>query len=258
MAFQNNRRKYFDTEMTNRTMHPAVAFLRDSLANGALTVAELEGKARAAGLLSGRKRIQHSKPFKKAKKLLGIKSIRDGFGRGGNWAWFMPPKAAPERRPVLNACRDTNEEISFTGALPDKTVASSESGSVVQQWLEAIQRLDYLRCPAAVPPIRWHLFLGDCHSFLNSSQNWAERAAALGWNALALFGCHSARPLEHLGSAGLLWAINGGKIVELHRDWAVIERAPDRSRRIHYRRSQHKANIALPWNAARDAQSDRR
>jgi hypothetical protein len=34
----------------------------------------------------------------------------------------------------------------------------------------------------------------------------------------------------HLGSAGLLWAINGGKLVELHRDWAVIELPVNRSR----------------------------
>jgi hypothetical protein len=34
----------------------------------------------------------------------------------------------------------------------------------------------------------------------------------------------------HLGSAGLLWAINGGKLLELHRDWAVIELPVNRQR----------------------------
>jgi hypothetical protein len=29
----------------------------------------------------------------------------------------------------------------------------------------------------------------------------------------------------HPGGAGLLWAIQGGRLVELHRDWAVIELA---------------------------------
>jgi hypothetical protein len=42
--------------------------------------------------------------------------------------------------------------------------------------------------------------------------------------------CHRSRPLGHLGSAGLLWVINGGKLIELHRAWAAIERAGDRSR----------------------------
>jgi hypothetical protein len=41
---------------------------------------------------------------------------------------------------------------------------------------------------------------------------------------MALFGCAPKRPLDYSGSAGLVWAINGGRLVELHRDWAVIER----------------------------------
>jgi transposase len=57
----------------------------------------------------------------------------------------------------------------------------------------------------------------------------------------------SRRPLERLGNAGLLWAINGGRLVELHRDWAVIERASDRSRQVHHRERPKAANITLPW-----------
>jgi hypothetical protein len=47
-----------------------------------------------------------------------------------------------------------------------------------------------------------------------AKENWAERAAELGWHDLELFGC-CRRPLERLGNAGLLWAINGGRLVEL-------------------------------------------
>jgi hypothetical protein len=46
---------------------------------------------------------------------------------------------------------------------------------------------------------------------------WAERAAKLGWDAVALFH----RPLDRPGSAGLLGALNGGRLVELHRDWSA-------------------------------------
>jgi hypothetical protein len=46
----------------------------------------------------------------------------------------------------------------------------------------------------------------------NDSENWAERAARLGWDAMALFGCAPKRPLDYSGSAGLLWAINGGRL----------------------------------------------
>jgi hypothetical protein len=47
---------------------------------------------------------------------------------------------------------------------------------------------------------------------------------------MALFGCAPKRPLAYLGSAGLLWAINGGRLLELHRDWAVIACTPPSAR----------------------------
>jgi len=49
------------------------------------------------------------------------------------------------------------------------------------------------------------------------------RAVDLGWDAQALFGCHPARPLDHLKGAGLLWRLSGGRIVAMYADWAVIE-----------------------------------
>ena len=53
---------------------------------------KLEAKARAAGLLGDKQQIQHAKTFISAKKSLGIKSTRNGFGAGGKWAWFLPPE----------------------------------------------------------------------------------------------------------------------------------------------------------------------
>jgi hypothetical protein len=233
-----------------RSPNAITDFLYRALAGGALGVEELEIKARATGLLGERQQIQHAKAFKKAKKAVGIRSIRAGFGSSGKWAWLMPPQTATEIDPVANAHLDTNEQTSLSDAeLSGQRVVASESRSIVHEWIEGVQRLDYVRSPTAIPLIRWHLFLGDCHSFLSSPENWAERAAALGWNALALFGCYRTRPLEHLGSAGLLWAVNGGTLVELHRDWAVIERRQDKSQHVHHRRSPLAENIALPWGA---------
>jgi hypothetical protein len=234
--------------MIIRSSSPIVDFLQRSLVGGAVGVPELEVKARAAGLLGERQQIQHAKAFKKGKKALGIQSIRNGFGSGGEWKWLMPQQAAPEIGSVANSDLATNIQRPVRDSeLPGKSFAVSESPFVVQRWLGGVQRLDYVRSPPAVPPIRWQLFLGDCHSFLSSSEKWAERAAALGWNALALFGCHRTRPLEYLGSAGLLWAINGGKLAQLHREWAVIERRNDKSRQIFHRRRQDEVMITFPW-----------
>jgi hypothetical protein len=90
----------------------------------------------------------------------------------------------------------------------------------------------------------------DCRAFL-SSPEWAWKAGRLGWDAMALFGCAPKRPLDYLGGAGLVWAINGGRLLELHRDWAVIDIPVHGSQRIFYRRNVDAAKISLPW-ARRD------
>jgi hypothetical protein len=48
-------------------------------------------------------------------------------------------------------------------------------------------------------------------------------------------------------SAGLIWAINGGRLVEVRRDWAVIDVPVHRSQRVFYRRNVHAAKITLSW-----------
>ena len=79
----------------------------------------------------------------------------------------------------------------------------------------------------------------------------AEREERLGWGAYELFGCRPTRPLEYLGIAGLLWAVNGGRIVELRRDWATVEH-PRTGKQITFtQRRTRGASLVLPWNAAR-------
>jgi len=114
-------------------------------------------------------------------------------------------------------------------------------------WVDGIARLDYHRVPTTVPLHRWRQFVDDCHRFVSSPENWADRAAELGWNDQALFACYRNRPLEYIGSAGLLWTVNGGRLLELYRDWAAIERAEDRSRRVYHSRRLDAANVTLPW-----------
>jgi hypothetical protein len=114
-------------------------------------------------------------------------------------------------------------------------------------WIDGVARLEHHRPLTDIPPHRWRQFLSDCNKFLTGGENWAGRAAELGWNAATLFGCHRARPLAHPGGAGLLWAIQGGRLVELHRDWAVIELAANGSRHVFERRRVDAGNVTLPW-----------
>jgi hypothetical protein len=228
--------------------HKAAAvadFLQRALVAGSMSVAQLEAIARAAGLLGKRQQIQHARTFKKAKKSLGIRSIRDGFGSKGKWAWLLPVKPATKlvNRPKDTAtCEQARSAVVNLNGLPAELLG----GRIPPHWVDGIARLESHRVPKEVPAHRWRQFISDCHTFLVAKENWAERAAGHGWNDLELFGC-CPRPLERLGNAGLLWAINGGRLVELHRDWAVIERASDRSRHVHQRERPKAANITLPW-----------
>jgi hypothetical protein len=201
-------------------------FLRKGLAKGPVLVSDLEVMARGTGLLLSGQCITHAKLFKRAKKSLGIRSVRNGFGSAGEWLWLLEKPPAP---PVT--------------ASPSVVVSR-----VPSSWIEGIARLEGHRPPTDIPAHRWRQFLGDCNNFLTSSENWAERAADLGWDAVALFGCRRHRPLVHLGSAGLLWAINGGRILELHRGWAVFELPPNGSQRVFNRRRLDAANVTLPWD----------
>jgi hypothetical protein len=203
-------------------------FLRDALAVDALGVPELEARARAAGLLGERQSITDAKVFKRAKKSLGIRSRRTGFGVRSQWLWQIPRQSEASIEPELGPC-------------PEPRVA------IPIDWVQGVACLAPDRPPNDVPRHRWRQFVDDCRNFLSPSENWAEHAARLGWDAMALFGCAPKRPLDYSGSAGLLWAINGGRLLELHRNWAVIDVPVHRSQRIFYRRNVDAAKITLPW-----------
>lgn len=98
--------------MTSRSLEAVVAeFLRNVLASDALGGPKLEARARAAGLLGEGQRITHAKVFKRTKKFLGIKSVRNGFGDGGEWLWRL------ERRPA--------SPVSITSPHPDQGLTTA-------------------------------------------------------------------------------------------------------------------------------------
>jgi hypothetical protein len=232
--------------MTDRR-HSAgvVAFLENVLADHGLCVPELEVMARAAGLLGQRQSITHAKVFKKAKKSLGIRSVRNGFGDAGEWLWRLERQpASPVSKPLAQP--PLSIEDTYAEAL-EEVPADMRARRIPSSWIDGVARLEHHRPLTDIPPHRWRQFLSDCNKFLTGGENWAGRAAELGWNAATLFGCHRARPLAHPGGAGLLWAINGGRLVELHRDWAVIELAANGSRRVFERRRVDAGNVTLPW-----------
>jgi AAA domain-containing protein len=66
----------------------AIEFLRIVLASGPLKVAEIEREARDARLLSGNQDISQAKPFRAARKVLGVLTTKAGMADG--WIWALP------------------------------------------------------------------------------------------------------------------------------------------------------------------------
>jgi hypothetical protein len=110
-------------------------------------------------------------------------------------------------------------------------------GGAPRIWAEALARLDPTKPPIDVPPPRWLRFIDDCGRFLD--QGWAPKAAALGWGPLDLFGCDRERPFVRVDHKGLLWLLNGGSIVQMHRDRATIKTQGGAQQT--YRRDQSKS-----------------
>jgi hypothetical protein len=173
--------------------HNAVAvadFLQRALVGGALDVTQLQEMARTVGLLGKQQQIQHAKAFKKAKRSLGIQSIREGFGSTGKWAWLLPAKPQPakndaDRTNDANTREQARSVVANLNGLPEELL----SGRIPPHWVDGIARLESHQGPSAVPAHRWRQFINDCHTFLLAKENWAERAAGHGWNDLELFGC---------------------------------------------------------------------
>ena len=225
---------------------------------GGVSPRELEVKAREAGLLGRLQSISHAKLFKEAKKNLGIRSVRTGFGQSGKWLWgYGLPPAPATASPVQLSKAGLGTANTYPAASCGIGHAQASHGRATPEscvpwaWTKGVARLDYHHAPAGIRLHQWRQFLDDCTRFLASTRNGAARAATLGWDTYAVFGCGPAHPLEHLGTTGLLWAVNGGSILELHRGWAILE-VPGRESLITYNRLRSDtSNGRLPWELTR-------
>jgi hypothetical protein len=110
------------------------------------------------------------------------------------------------------------------------------------------QALDHLdrRCPDHIEAKRWQQCIIDAQRFLAS---WGDKALALGWTADELFGLYSpaARPhpsysrLSRYDHTGLLWLLQGRRVIALTANTAVIARHREGPSPIENYASQHSA-----------------
>jgi hypothetical protein len=122
-----------------------------------------------------------------------------------------------QRRELVTAAQDDT----WTDAQEERAAIIEYDGGAPRAWAEALARLDPANPPADVPLPRWQQFIDDCGRFLDLG--WANQAEAFGWGPRDLFGCDRERPLARYDHMGLLWMIQGGKLVALTAQTATID-----------------------------------
>jgi hypothetical protein len=89
-------------------------------------------------LLGEGQRITHAKVFKKAKKFLDIKSVRNGFGDGGEWLWRL------ERRPASPVSKPISIEDTYAEALDlEEGPADVRARRIPSSWIDGVARLEH-------------------------------------------------------------------------------------------------------------------
>jgi hypothetical protein len=111
--------------------------------------------------------------------------------------------------------------LSWSDAKEERVAIVEFDGKVSREWAEGFARLDLDRPPADVPLRRWQGFVDDIGLFLDS--RFCAVAAALGWGPYDLFGADRDRPYARIDQAGLLWLLNGDRLVKLSENTAIIQ-----------------------------------
>jgi TubC N-terminal docking domain len=93
---------------------------------------------------------------------------------------------------------------------------------VVKAWTEGVARLREIPPPRTYPAKAWQQLIVDAERFLDA---WAPQAAAFGWAAWELFGCHRRAPWGRIDGMGLVLLLHGDPLAALTETEAVIRRA---------------------------------
>lgn len=133
-------------------------------------------------------------------------------------------------------------EDCWTGQNEERAAIVEYDGQVSRVWAEGLARLDPSRPPRHVHPPQWRQFCDDCGRFCDE---WASRANHLGWTPLALFGCDQERPFAR-DRAGLLWLVEGHRVIALSSDTAMLE--AEAGSPFRYKHARYlKANGTAVW-----------
>jgi hypothetical protein len=124
-----------------------------------------------------------------------------------------PTPATPSVLDGAIASLDTTEQ--------ERAAVVGHDGKIPRTWAEGFAKLDPAQPPGDVPPRRWLRLVNDVGGFLDGPS--CAIATALEWEPLDLFGSDRDRPYARIDQAGLLWLLDGNRLVALSENTATIE-----------------------------------
>ncbi len=135
---------------------------------------------------------------------------------------------APNRSNVAGVANGRAEEIEertghggWSDDEDERAALVEEGAGVPRAWAEGFARLLPDHPPADVPPKGWKTIIYDVGRFLDGP--FLDVAVKLGWGPYDLFGCDRDRPYARIDHMGLLWLLNGRKLIALTETTATIE-----------------------------------
>jgi len=160
---------------------------------------------------------------------------------------FEHGTASPTAPPAADGASTATERTPGTWREAETARAAivQFDGGIPREWAEGFARLDPDYPPGDVPPCRWQRFVDDVGRFLDSP--FCAVAAALGWGPHDLFGCDRDRPFAGIDGAGLIWLLNGDRLVALTHSTATVETRT--GVRKTYRRRASGPERVLTWEA---------
>jgi hypothetical protein len=134
----------------------------------------------------------------------------------------------------------------------ERAALVEEGAGVPRAWAEGFARLRPNRPRADVPLNRWKTLSEDVRRFLDGP--FLKVAVKLGWGAYDLFGCDRDRPYARIDHMGLLWLLNGRKLVALTETTATIETPTGATQRFWRKPAEPRQCLAWELELARVAE----